>query len=165
MSLGKNSINRANLASEKPAQSEQKFYDACDVEPAVVKQEETEVDFISTDLILPTYDEQSITCKSTFVDVVASVKKYGVLIPLLLRKIKDGDQVKYRILSGHKRLFAAKQIGIKKVPALIISVDDRKAAAIYSEIEKYDSKSKSFDKAELESAMREVKRDLPNYLL
>lgn len=169
MSIGKNSISRANKAtSGVPKQSgAQKFYDAVDTEEPKLKAENISVDFIPTSLIIPTFDEDSITCSSSFQDVVSSVKNYGILIPLLLRKIKVNDEYCYRILSGHKRLFAAKLLKIESVPAEIIVCDDRKAAAIYSEIEKYDSKTKIYEKHNETNVIKSAVNsgDMPNYLL
>lgn len=167
MSVGKNSISRATKATSsanKP--SVQKFYDAVDAEEPKVKAEHVSVEFVPTSLIIPTYDEESITCSSNFQDVVSSVKNYGILIPLLLRKVKLSDGYGYRILSGHKRLFAAKFLKIESVPAEVIVCDDRKAASIYNEIEKYDSKTKSYEKKDnFKNADTGNNGNLPSYLL
>ena len=45
-----------------------------------------------------------------------SIKKYGILNPLIVRPRQDGT---YEIISGHRRKFAAEKIGYRKVPVII----------------------------------------------
>ena len=42
-----------------------------------------------------------------------SIKQYGVLNPLIVRPVPDGV---YEIISGHRRKYAAQQLGYRKVP-------------------------------------------------
>ena len=57
-----------------------------------------------------------------------SIREHGILSPLIVRPLEDvpGD---YEVVSGHRRLFAAKAAGLHEVPAMIRSLD-RDAAAI-----------------------------------
>lgn len=57
-----------------------------------------------------------------------SIREHGILSPLIVRPLEDapGD---YEVVSGHRRLFAAKVAGLREVPAMIRSLD-RDAAAI-----------------------------------
>lgn len=50
-----------------------------------------------------------------FNDMVESIKNYGVIVPIVVRKIND----KYEILSGHNRVNAAKEAGLTEVPTVI----------------------------------------------
>jgi hypothetical protein len=50
-----------------------------------------------------------------------SVKKYGILNPLIVRPRKDGT---YEIISGHRRKFAAEKIGYRKVTVIIRVLKD-----------------------------------------
>jgi len=65
--------------------------------------------------------------RRTIKDLIDSVKKYGVIQPLILVKIekkkKGGINVYYQLVSGQKRLLAAKQVGLKVVPAVIKAND------------------------------------------
>lgn len=45
-----------------------------------------------------------------------SIKQYGVLNPLIVRSVPDGV---YEIISGHRRKYAAQQLGYRKVPVII----------------------------------------------
>lgn len=49
-------------------------------------------------------------------DLIESIKQYGVLEPILVRKRNEGG---YEILSGHRRTYACEMAGIKEVPAII----------------------------------------------
>ena len=49
-----------------------------------------------------------------------SIKKYGIIQPLIVRKIND----KYEIVSGERRYRAAKKIGMLTVPALVGEFND-----------------------------------------
>lgn len=50
-----------------------------------------------------------------FNDMVESIKQYGVIVPIVVRKVDD----KYEILSGHNRVNAAKEAGLTEVPTVI----------------------------------------------
>lgn len=49
--------------------------------------------------------------------LVESVKDFGVLVPLLVRPIDDQG---YQLIDGERRLLAAKQLGLKTVPAYVM---------------------------------------------
>ena len=53
-----------------------------------------------------------------------SIKQYGVLNPLIVRPVPDGV---YEIISGHRRKYAAQQLGYRKVPVIIRVMNDEEA--------------------------------------
>ena len=53
-------------------------------------------------------------------NLTQSIKENGILSPLIVRPIKNGE---YEIISGHRRLFAGKRAGLLKVPALVAQMD------------------------------------------
>ena len=57
-------------------------------------------------------------------ELVESVRQYGILQPILVRKI-DGD--KYEIVAGERRYRSAKLAGLKTIPVLIKELDDEKS--------------------------------------
>jgi ParB family chromosome partitioning protein len=59
--------------------------------------------------------------------LIESVQTQGILSPLIVRPIESTDE--YEVISGHRRLHAARKAGITEVPALIYALD-RDAAAI-----------------------------------
>ncbi len=50
-----------------------------------------------------------------------SIKQHGVLQPILV--VQDGDR--YKVIAGERRLRATKLAGIDRIPARVISTDDR----------------------------------------
>ena len=53
---------------------------------------------------------------SQMIELQDSIKKYGVLNPLIDRPRKEGY---YEIISGHRRKYAAQQLKYTKVPVII----------------------------------------------
>ncbi len=66
--------------------------------------------------------------KKVLKDLTESIRKYGVIQPLFVAKVekrkRGGINVYYRLVSGQKRLFAAKLAGLAVVPA-VIKKDDK----------------------------------------
>lgn len=61
------------------------------------------------------------------VELVESIKLNGVLSPVLLRE--DGKKG-YEMISGHRRLHAAKLAGLTKVPAIVRDMTDEEATIV-----------------------------------
>ena len=59
--------------------------------------------------------------------LIESIQTQGILSPLIVRPIESTDE--YEVISGHRRLHAARKAGITEVPALIYALD-RDTAAI-----------------------------------
>lgn len=59
--------------------------------------------------------------------LIESIQTQGILSPLIVRPIENTEE--YEVISGHRRLHAARKAGIAEVPALIYALD-RDAAAI-----------------------------------
>lgn len=54
-----------------------------------------------------------------------SIKENGILSPVVVRPLKDTED--YEIISGHRRIFAAKKAGLTEVPALIYAISHEEA--------------------------------------
>lgn len=54
-----------------------------------------------------------VRADSQMIELQESIKKYGILNPLIVRPRQDGT---YEIISGHRRKFAAEKIGYRTVP-------------------------------------------------
>ncbi len=63
-------------------------------------------------------DDQQMT------QLIESVKHYGILTPLIIRPLPEGV---YEIISGHRRKYAAQQLGYRKVPVVIRVLKDEDA--------------------------------------
>ena len=57
-------------------------------------------------------------------DLIESIKEYGVIEPLIVRKREEGG---YEIVSGHRRKYACEKAGKKQVPVLIRDMDKNMA--------------------------------------
>ena len=56
-----------------------------------------------------------------------SIREYGILNPLLVRRM-EGSETDYELISGHRRAYAAAKAGLETVPAFIVSLDRNEAA-------------------------------------
>ena len=61
---------------------------------------------------------------SQMIELQDSIKKYGVLNPLIVRPRKEGY---YEIISGHRRKYAAERLRYKKIPVIIRMMQDDEA--------------------------------------
>ncbi len=59
-------------------------------------------------------------------DLAASIEKYGIIQPLLLKKKED----KYEIIAGERRFRSAKLAGLEKVPAIVKDITDHESSRI-----------------------------------
>ena len=59
-------------------------------------------------------------------ELIESIRANGILTPVLVRPSGDG----YEMISGHRRMYAAKQLGIKELPAIIRDMTDEEATII-----------------------------------
>ena len=57
-------------------------------------------------------------------ELVESIMMNGVLVPVTVRPIEEGA---YEMISGHRRLYAVKEIGLEKIPAIVKNYDDDEA--------------------------------------
>jgi len=80
------------------------------------------VNFIPTEKVLASelqvrshFDDEEIQALSL------SIKEHGVLQPILV--IQDGDQ--YKVIAGERRLRASKLAGVERIPARVLTTDDK----------------------------------------
>lgn len=55
-----------------------------------------------------------------------SIKKYGILLPLCVRKVPSG----YELVDGERRIRAAKAAGLRRIPCIVLDMSERQAALI-----------------------------------
>ena len=69
-----------------------------------------------------------------------SIREIGIIQPITLRKIKEGD---YQIIAGERRFRAAGMAGLKSIPAYIRTADDENvmAMALIENIQREDLNS------------------------
>lgn len=82
---------------------------------------------IETSLIIPNRSQPRVTFSDEELSSLAdSIRENGILQPINVRKFG----VNYEIVSGERRLRAAKLCGLESVPCIIIDVDDEKSAVL-----------------------------------
>lgn len=87
-----------------------------------------DIKYISTDIIIPnTYQPRRYFNEDTIDELGVSIKTYGIIQPLSVRKIEDN---KYELIAGERRFRAAKKIGLKEVPVIVTDISDKDSAAI-----------------------------------
>lgn len=71
-------------------------------------------------------------------ELVASIKAQGLLQPLLVRPLDHLEA--FEVIAGHRRLAAAKMLGLIEVPARILEIADGEAfeAAITENLQRAD---------------------------
>ncbi|MBT0570258.1 ParB/RepB/Spo0J family partition protein [Curvibacter sp. CHRR-16] len=64
-------------------------------------------------------------------ELAESIKAQGIMQPILVRQLHDGDNAgKYEIIAGERRFRAAKLAGLDEVPVLVKEVPNEAAAAM-----------------------------------
>tara|TARA_X000000368_G_scaffold337787_1_gene275703 strand:- start:589 stop:1494 length:906 start_codon:yes stop_codon:yes gene_type:complete len=69
------------------------------------------------------WQPRSIFDSNALDELVESVKVHGILQPLIVRKVDDT----FELIAGERRLRAAAEAGLKKVPVMVIEASDEKA--------------------------------------
>ncbi len=99
---------------------------------------------MNTDEAIDVTQEQTITLKISQIEpnkeqprtefdqekletLADSIKKYGVLQPIVVKKLENGF---YRIIAGERRWRAAKLAGLKTIPVVIRDFDDQETMEI-----------------------------------
>ncbi|HWP58908.1 MAG TPA: ParB/RepB/Spo0J family partition protein [Candidatus Acidoferrales bacterium] len=89
--------------------------------------EETEQNLVETDKIVPNPFQPRVAFDEAKLDeLAASIRESGMLQPLLLRRAGD----RYELVAGERRWRAAIRAGLKQVPAVVKSVDERDLLAL-----------------------------------
>lgn len=84
---------------------------------------------LAVERLHPFWDHPYYVRNDAEMDALAeSIREHGILSPLIVRPLEDAPG-EYEVVSGHRRLFAAKASGLHEVPAMIRTLD-RDAAAI-----------------------------------
>ena len=77
--------------------------------------------------------------QSAIEELAESIRKHGILQPLLVRARPDGE-AGYQLIAGERRWRAAQQVGMETVPCRVIQFEDRQAceAALEENIKRED---------------------------
>ena len=89
----------------------------------------SEITYLSTSQLVPYKNQARVVFVQDEIDALAeTIKEHGIRQPLTVLRI-DSDIVRFEVISGERRLRAARQIGLQKVPCIII-IDEEKAEEI-----------------------------------
>ena len=85
--------------------------------PEAIFQIETEKIHPNPDQPRRVFDEEQIR------ELAASIREFGLLQPIVVSKIErevpTGTEVEYELISGERRLLAAKMLGLERIPAIV----------------------------------------------
>lgn len=91
------------------------------------KKDEIRVENLKIDSIKPSkYQPREEFNKQKLNELISSIKEKGVIQPVLVRSSGEG----YELITGERRLRAAKALGMDEVPALVREVDDADALGL-----------------------------------
>ena len=96
---------------------------------AFTDQYRTEITYLAVNQLLPYRNQaRTIFIKEEIDELAETIKEHGIRQPLTVLRI-DSDTVHFEVVSGERRLRAAKQLGLTNVPCIIIT-DEAKAEEI-----------------------------------
>ena len=82
---------------------------------------------IDTNLIVPNPNQpRKQFAEEAILKLADSIRQFGIIQPLTVRKAGDI----YELVSGERRLRASKELGLKQVPCIIVSISEEKSAEI-----------------------------------
>lgn len=77
-----------------------------------------------------TYQPRRVIHEEDLTDLAASIKKHGIMQPIVIRPISDDDIHPYEIIAGERRWRAAQMAGLTEIPAIIRTLNDQVAIAL-----------------------------------
>jgi ParB family chromosome partitioning protein len=81
-----------------------------------------------SDLIESKRNSRQVFDEKAQADLVESIKRYGVLTPLIVRPV--GNAGKYEIIAGARRFRASRGAGLKEVPCRIVKIENDAALEV-----------------------------------
>ncbi len=83
------------------------------------------------DMVPGMYQPRTRMDEGALYELAESIKAQGIMQPILVRRLADGENAgKYEIIAGERRFRAARLAGLDSVPVLVRDVPDEAAAAM-----------------------------------
>src|SRR5205085_20815 len=83
------------------------------------------------DMVPGMYQPRTRMDEGALYELAESIKAQGIMQPILVRKLAEGENAgKYEIIAGERRFRAAKLAGLESVPVLVRDVPNEAAAAM-----------------------------------
>ena len=93
----------------------------------ITGQSEDKVYYVPIEKIVPNpYQPRRVFDRTSIDELCLSIRQYGILQPLLVRKVDDV----YELIAGERRLKAAGQAGLKEIPVILKQFDETDAAVV-----------------------------------
>ena len=127
----------------------------------IVKQSEGDLRMIPISELRPYHNHTfKVLDNEDMEQLIDSIRDYGILLPLIVRELNGGG---FEIISGHRRQFAAKKLGLKEVQCKVMDVDDDMADIIMADTnisrqQILPSEKARTYKVRLEAAIRQGKK-------
>jgi ParB family chromosome partitioning protein len=88
---------------------------------ALIPNRQPSVDDVDVDLIAPNpHQPRSVFDTDALAELAASIREHGVIQPLIVsRPAGDHAVGTYQLIAGERRLLAARQAGLKRVPVIV----------------------------------------------
>ena len=84
-----------------------------------------------SELVPGVYQPRTRMDEGALYELAESIKAQGIMQPILVRRLTDGDNAgKYEIIAGERRFRASRLAGLDAVPVLVRDVPDESAAAM-----------------------------------
>ena len=84
-----------------------------------------------TDMVPGQYQPRTRMDEGALYELAESIKAQGIMQPILVRKLSEGENAgKYEIIAGERRFRAARLAGLDSVPVLVRDVPNEAAAAM-----------------------------------
>ena len=82
-------------------------------------------------MVAGVYQPRTRMDEGALYELAESIKAQGIMQPILVRRLSDGENAgKYEIIAGERRFRASKLAGLDKVPVLVRDVPNEAAAAM-----------------------------------
>ena len=83
------------------------------------------------DMVAGRYQPRTRMDEGALYELAESIKAQGIMQPILVRRLADGEHAgRYEIIAGERRFRAAALAGLSEVPVLVRDVSDEAAAAM-----------------------------------
>ena len=84
-----------------------------------------------SELVPGVYQPRTRMDEGALYELAESIKAQGIMQPILVRRLTDGEHAgKYEIIAGERRFRASRLAGLAEVPVLVRDVPDESAAAM-----------------------------------
>jgi len=87
---------------------------------ALIPNLQPSVDEVDIDLVTPNPQQpRTIFDSESLTELAASIKEHGIIQPLIVSRPGDGRSATYQLIAGERRLLAARQAGLTRVPVIV----------------------------------------------